>query len=115
MNSYYTLMFLIVFCLQKEPEFADCLVCKQLLINQLPPTLILNLKRFLLGVPVRKNNLHIEFPDSLDMAPYCTEKCEVSYQIKGEGDFLYNNSDGNKFSIHQMFTENILTLLIQTA
>ncbi|XP_065908487.1 ubiquitin carboxyl-terminal hydrolase 45-like isoform X3 [Dysidea avara] len=61
----------------KEPEYAECLVSKQLLIHELPQALILHMKRFLLGIPVRKNNLHIDFPGNLDMAPYCTTNCEV--------------------------------------
>ena len=71
-------LYLYVSCLQKEPEYAECLVSKLLLIDELPPVLIFHMKRFLLGIPVRKNNLHIDFPDSLNMAPYCTESCEVS-------------------------------------
>ena len=45
------------------------------MIHQLPPVLILHMKRFDIGVEVTKDDRHISFPEILDMAPYCTAKC----------------------------------------
>ena len=46
---------------------------KQLSIHQLPPVLILHIKRFELGgYSVTKDQWSVSFPEVLDMAPYCT-------------------------------------------
>ena len=51
-------------------------VSKQLMIHQLPPILILHMKRFDIGFDVMtKDDRHISFPEILDMAPYCTFEC----------------------------------------
>ena len=52
-----------------------CLVSKQIMIHQIPPVLILHMKRFEIGDKVTKDDRHISFPEILDMAPYCTAKC----------------------------------------
>ena len=46
------------------------------MIHQLPPILILHMKRFEIGFDdVTKDDRHISFPEVLDMAPYCTAEC----------------------------------------
>ena len=47
------------------------------MIHQLPPVLILHMKRFEFNIngPVTKDNRHVPFPKILNMAPYCTVKC----------------------------------------
>lgn len=59
-------------------DYVECLVSKQLLFHSLPQILILHIKRFHLGQQVTKNNRHIDFPLDLDLAPFCTKKCQVS-------------------------------------
>ena len=57
-------------------EPALCQVSKQIMIHQLPPILILHMKRFEIGFDdVTKDDRHISFPEVLDMAPYCTAEC----------------------------------------
>ena len=56
----------------------ECLVSKQLLFHSLPQILILHMKRFHLGQQITKNNRHINFPIDLDLAPFCTKRCQVS-------------------------------------
>ena len=52
------------------------LVCKQLLIHQLPQVLILHMKRFTVGpYVVTKNKAHVSFPPMLNMAPYSSDAC----------------------------------------
>ena len=52
------------------------LVCKQLLIHNLPQVLILHMKRFTVGsYAVTKNKAHVSFPPVLDMAPYSSNAC----------------------------------------
>ena len=67
-------------------ELAMCQVNKQLMIHQLPPVLILHMKRFEIGFyAVTKDSRYISFPEILDMAPYCTVKClEVIVYIATE-------------------------------
>ena len=50
-------------------------VSKQILIHQLPPVLILHLKRFSIGHTVTKDNQHVSFSPVLNMAPFCTTDC----------------------------------------
>ena len=45
------------------------------MIHQLPPVLILHMKRFEISFGVTKNSQYISFPEILNMAPYCTAKC----------------------------------------
>ena len=45
------------------------------MIHELPPVLILHMKRFEISYEVRKDDRHISFPEILDMAPYCSSKC----------------------------------------
>ena len=53
-----------------------CRVSKQILIHKLPPVLILQMKRFSIGIhDVTKDNRFVYFPHVLDMAPYCTTQC----------------------------------------
>ena len=65
---------------REELVFRDAM--KQLLIETLPPVLTLHLKRFLQeGRRLRKNGHHVEFPDVLDMAPFCVPECKVSLSL----------------------------------
>ena len=49
-----------------------------MLIKQLPPVLVLHIKRFLIGTNVvYKNTKHLSFPNVLNMAPYCTNECTL--------------------------------------
>ena len=64
--------------MNSEDDCVQCLVSKQLLFHSLPRILIIHIKRFHLGQQVTKNNRHIDFPLDLDLAPFCTNKCEVS-------------------------------------
>ena len=60
----------------EEPVLRDAM--KQLLIKTLPPIFTLHMKRFLQdGRRLRKNGRHIDFPDILDVAPFCISDCEV--------------------------------------
>nr|XP_014351696.1 PREDICTED: ubiquitin carboxyl-terminal hydrolase 16 isoform X2 [Latimeria chalumnae] len=62
---------------------------KQMLISLAPPVLTLHLKRFQqAGFNLRKVNKYVQFPQQLDVAPFCTVKCKNV----GEGDkgVLYN-------------------------
>ncbi|XP_077976954.1 ubiquitin carboxyl-terminal hydrolase 16-like [Glandiceps talaboti] len=50
---------------------------KQLLIFHPPPILTLHLKRFQqAGYSLRKVNRHVDFPLTLDLAPFCSENCK---------------------------------------
>lgn len=50
---------------------------KQMLISLTPPVLTLHLKRFQQsGYNLQKVNKHIQFPEILDLAPFCSVKCE---------------------------------------
>jgi hypothetical protein len=61
---------------EEEPVFRDA--TKQLLIKSLPPVLTLHMKRFLQdGRRLRKNGRHIDFPEILDVAPFCIPDCEA--------------------------------------
>lgn len=59
-----------------EDGLTLCLVSKQVAVHQLPPVLILHLKRFHIQADgIYKDNQHIKFPFKLNMAPYCTTQC----------------------------------------
>ncbi|XP_031222363.1 ubiquitin carboxyl-terminal hydrolase 45 isoform X3 [Mastomys coucha] len=50
---------------------------KQLLISAVPAVLILHLKRFhQAGLSLRKVNRHVDFPLTLDLAPFCAATCK---------------------------------------
>nr|XP_033793925.1 ubiquitin carboxyl-terminal hydrolase 45 isoform X2 [Geotrypetes seraphini] len=50
---------------------------KQLLISTVPAILILHLKRFhQAGFSLRKVNRHVDFPLTLDLAPFCSASCK---------------------------------------
>ncbi|KAL0624151.1 Ubiquitin carboxyl-terminal hydrolase 45 [Plecturocebus cupreus] len=50
---------------------------KQLLISAIPVVLILHLKRFhQAGLSLRKVNRHVDFPLTLDLAPFCSATCK---------------------------------------
>ena len=71
-------MYCCASCLEENGnnEPVLCQVSKQIMIHQLPPVLILHMKRFEIGYyEVTKDCQHISFPEILDMAPYCTTKC----------------------------------------
>ena len=58
--------------------YEGSLVNRQVLIKQLPPVLVLNIKRFIIGISsVYKNTKHLSFPHVLNMAPYCTNECAM--------------------------------------
>ena len=59
--------------LNNEPML--CQVSKQIMIHQLPPVLILHMKRFEIGYQVTKDNRYVSFPEILNMTPYCTAEC----------------------------------------
>ena len=60
----------------EDDGIALCLVSKQIAIHQLPPVVILHLKRFSIEPDgVYKDNQHIKFPFKLNIAPYCTTQC----------------------------------------
>ena len=66
------------FSQKEELVFRDA--TKQLLIESLPPVLTLHMKRFLQeGRRLRKNGCHVDFPDILDMAPFCVPNCKVTH------------------------------------
>lgn len=57
-----------------DEDVVLCRVSKQLSIHQLPPILILHIKRFKLGCnSVTKDPRYLSFPEVLNMAPYCTD------------------------------------------
>ena len=59
-----------------EVPYELCRVSKQLMIHQLPPVLILHIKRFEIGhYRVTKDSRHVSFPEILDLAPYSTMDC----------------------------------------
>lgn len=50
---------------------------KQMLISSLPPVITLHLKRFhQAGMNLRKVNRHVDFPLTLDLAPFCSASCK---------------------------------------
>uniref|UniRef100_A0A7N6FEW9 Ubiquitin carboxyl-terminal hydrolase n=1 Tax=Anabas testudineus TaxID=64144 RepID=A0A7N6FEW9_ANATE len=50
---------------------------KQMLISCLPPVITLHLKRFhQAGMNLRKVNRHVDFPLTLDLAPFCSASCK---------------------------------------
>uniref|UniRef100_A0AAY4AH60 Ubiquitin carboxyl-terminal hydrolase n=1 Tax=Denticeps clupeoides TaxID=299321 RepID=A0AAY4AH60_9TELE len=50
---------------------------KQMLISSLPPVVTLHLKRFhQAGMNLRKVNRHVDFPLTLDLAPFCSASCK---------------------------------------
>uniref|UniRef100_A0A8C4YZ45 Ubiquitin carboxyl-terminal hydrolase n=1 Tax=Gadus morhua TaxID=8049 RepID=A0A8C4YZ45_GADMO len=62
---------------------------KQMLISTPPPVLTLHLKRFQqVGYSVCKVNRHVQFPQVLDLAPYCTATCKNVPE--GESKVLYS-------------------------
>ncbi|XP_029389246.1 ubiquitin carboxyl-terminal hydrolase 45 isoform X5 [Mus pahari] len=69
---------------QKETSFAEkkaggvyTNARKQLLISAVPAILILHLKRFhQAGLSLRKVNRHVDFPLTLDLAPFCAATCK---------------------------------------
>ncbi|KAL7825415.1 hypothetical protein AOLI_G00326220 [Acnodon oligacanthus] len=62
---------------------------KQMLISAPPPVLTLHLKRFQqVGYSVCKVNRHVQFPQVLDLAPFCSTNCKVVEE--GETQVLYS-------------------------
>ncbi|KAJ6662479.1 hypothetical protein lerEdw1_011893 [Lerista edwardsae] len=62
----------------KKPVYTNAK--KQMLISLIPPVLTLHLKRFQqAGYNLQKVNKHIKFPEILDLAPFCSVKCEMSF------------------------------------
>lgn len=61
---------------KKKPVYQPA--TKQLLINYPPPVLILHLKRFqAMYTSLRKVTKPVDFPSILDIAPFCSAKCQV--------------------------------------
>lgn len=73
----------------KECKTVYTVHSKQLLISQAPPVLIFHLKRFQVQMfSFRKLSRHVAFPLILDIAPFCSAKCE---SVKpGEKQILYS-------------------------
>lgn len=69
--------------LGNNSEVAQQRVSRWILIHQLPPVLILQLKRFSIDdYGVTKDNDDISFPLILNVAPYCTKECvQVSKDV----------------------------------
>ncbi|XP_036413196.1 ubiquitin carboxyl-terminal hydrolase 16 [Colossoma macropomum] len=62
---------------------------KQMLISAPPPVLTLHLKRFQqVGYSVCKVNRHVQFPQVLDLAPFCSTNCKGVEE--GETQVLYS-------------------------
>lgn len=77
-NQYLIFVFCVFFFCQNQ-EGPSKMVCtsstKQYLISQVPPVLILHLKRFQTQrVGFRKVFKHVSFPVLLDLAPVCTNR-----------------------------------------
>uniref|UniRef100_W5K6H1 Ubiquitin carboxyl-terminal hydrolase n=1 Tax=Astyanax mexicanus TaxID=7994 RepID=W5K6H1_ASTMX len=71
----------------KKNVYRDAL--KQMLISSPPPVLTLHLKRFQqVGYSVCKVNRHVQFPQLLDLAPFCSTSCKGVYE--GEEQVLYS-------------------------
>ncbi|XP_010635672.1 ubiquitin carboxyl-terminal hydrolase 45 isoform X1 [Fukomys damarensis] len=69
---------------EKKAEGVYTNARKQLLISAVPAILILHLKRFhQAGMNLRKVNRHVDFPLTLDLAPFCSATCKnVSVEDK---------------------------------
>ncbi|XP_048209734.1 ubiquitin carboxyl-terminal hydrolase 45 isoform X2 [Perognathus longimembris pacificus] len=62
---------------EKKAEGVYTNARKQLLISAVPAILILHLKRFhQAGLSLRKVNRHVDFPLTLDLAPFCSSACK---------------------------------------
>ncbi|KAM6181757.1 ubiquitin carboxyl-terminal hydrolase 45 [Erethizon dorsatum] len=62
---------------EKKAEGVYTNARKQLLISAVPAILILHLKRFhQAGMSLRKVNRHVDFPLTLDLAPFCSATCK---------------------------------------
>ncbi|MBZ3871891.1 Ubiquitin carboxyl-terminal hydrolase 45 [Sciurus carolinensis] len=62
---------------EKKAEGVYTNARKQLLISAVPAILILHLKRFhQAGLSLRKVNRHVDFPLTLDLAPFCSATCK---------------------------------------
>ncbi|KAM5166650.1 ubiquitin carboxyl-terminal hydrolase 45 isoform 2-T4 [Callospermophilus lateralis] len=62
---------------EKKSEGVYTNARKQLLISAAPAILILHLKRFhQAGLSLRKVNRHVDFPLTLDLAPFCSAACK---------------------------------------
>ncbi|XP_026799189.3 ubiquitin carboxyl-terminal hydrolase 16 isoform X2 [Pangasianodon hypophthalmus] len=62
---------------------------KQMLISSPPPVLTLHLKRFQqVGYSVCKVNRHVQFPQVLDLGPFCSAKCKGVEE--GQTQLLYS-------------------------
>ncbi|XP_039600840.1 ubiquitin carboxyl-terminal hydrolase 16 [Polypterus senegalus] len=61
---------------------------KQMLISVAPPVLTLHIKRFQqTGYGICKENRHVQFPQILDLAPFCTVGCK---NVTGDKQVLYS-------------------------
>ncbi|KAM6946084.1 ubiquitin carboxyl-terminal hydrolase 16, partial [Aplochiton taeniatus] len=88
---------LCVTCTKRQPSvntsegieqsvYTDAL--KQMLISSPPPVLTLHLKRFQqIGYSVCKMNRHVQFPQILDIAPFCAATCKNV--AEGDSQVLY--------------------------
>ncbi|XP_062314223.1 ubiquitin carboxyl-terminal hydrolase 16 isoform X1 [Osmerus eperlanus] len=71
----------------KNKVYTDAL--KQILISSPPPVLTLHLKRFQqVGYSVCKVNRHVDFPQILDLAPFCSVNCKGV--TEGDTQVLYS-------------------------
>ena len=76
---YFTMMFILYTGGDSEPILSP--VSKLLLINKLPPVLVLHVKRFSIGYTITKSSKHVKFSLDLNMKKYCTEQCKVSHTL----------------------------------
>ncbi|XP_017346351.1 ubiquitin carboxyl-terminal hydrolase 16 isoform X1 [Ictalurus punctatus] len=71
----------------KKKVYTEAL--KQMLISSPPPVLTLHLKRFQqVGYSVCKVNRHVQFPQVLDLGPFCSAKCKGVEE--GQTQLLYS-------------------------
>ncbi|XP_062321068.1 ubiquitin carboxyl-terminal hydrolase 45 isoform X1 [Osmerus eperlanus] len=62
---------------EKKAEKVYTSARKQILISALPPVVTLHLKRFhQAGMNLRKVNRHVDFPLTVDLAPFCSASCK---------------------------------------
>ncbi|KAG2457166.1 UBP16 hydrolase, partial [Polypterus senegalus] len=84
---------------------------KQMLISVAPPVLTLHIKRFQqTGYGICKENRHVQFPQILDLAPFCTVGCKKENQRQStvvlsnsHGKFLFKNVTGDKQVLYSLY------------
>lgn len=106
----------------KKNVYTDAL--KQMLISSPPPVLTLHLKRFQqVGYSVCKVNRHVQFPQVLDLAPFCSTNCkgveegevQVLYSLYGIVEHSGTMRSGHYTAFVKTRPQNHTTLLNGTA